>query len=256
MQAAMTRPLALLASLPFALLLACASGPGEPSHATVQPRAALETSAPTTVFLETAGMALTPPSSCDDVQAESALDAVYEDIALVRPACESACRVDTCAALLVSADVHAAGYDYRNLGSVRSELAQVCESSVEGCLGVAGVVMAGEDLDSIGLVAELDVSDIPSDENVDEEGAVFEAEADEQRSADEYARLHDACETGDATACFALVDLPMLYYAVEWDQVRYNASMAAFERACALEPRVYCRPLQRLIDDTTHDCGG
>lgn len=250
----MTRPLAPLASLPFALLLACASGPGTstPSEA----RMLVETSAPTTVFLETAGMALTPPSSCDDVQAERGLDAVYEDIALVQPACESACRVDTCAALLVSADVHAAGYDYRNLGSVRSELAAMCESSVDGCLGVAGVVMAGNELDTIGLVAELDVSDIPSDESVDEEGAAIEAEADEQRSADEYARLHDACESGDAAACFALVDLPMLYYAVEWDQVRYNASMAAFERACSLEPRVYCRPLQRLIDDTTHDCGG
>lgn len=250
----MTRPLAPLASLPFALLLACASaGPGTstPSEVAVF----VEASAPTTVFLETAGMALTPPSSCDDVQAERALDAVYEDIALVQPACESACRVDTCAALLVSADVHAAGYDYRNLASVRSELAAMCEASVEGCLGVAGVVMAGNELDTIGLVAELDVSDIPTDESVDE-GAETETDESEQRSADEYARLHDACETGDATACFAMVDLPMLYYAVEWDQVRYNASMAAFERACALEPRVYCRPLQSLIDDTTHDCGG
>lgn len=253
----MTRPHALLASLLFAPLLACASagsGTTTPSEVAVF----VEASAPTTVFLETAGMALTPPSSCDDVQAERALDAIYvdedEDGSLVRPACESACRVDTCAALLVSADVHAAGYDYRNLASVRSELAQVCEASVDGCLGVAGVVMAGEDLDSIGLVAELDVSDIPSDENVDEGGN--ETDESEQRSADEYARLHDACESGDAAACFALVDLPMLYYAVEWDQVRYNASMAAFERACSLEPRVYCRPLQRLIDDTTHDCGG
>jgi hypothetical protein len=204
---------------------------------------AVEASVPTTVFVETAGMSLTPPNSCDDIQAERALDEVYdEDGTAVRPACESACRVDTCASLLVTVDLRIATWDV-TLASVRSELAQVCEASVDGCVGVAGVVMRGEELDTIGLVAA-----------VAEPDAVEGDEA--RRSPDEYARLRDACEAEDAAACFALVDIPQLYYQTEWDQVRYQSSMAAFERACALEPRVYCRPLQTMIDDTTHECGG
>lgn len=235
------RSLVLLASLVLApSLLACVAGPSVRVASAEAP--SLESSVPTRVFLETAGMPPTPPSSCDDVVAARAIDAVYEDLAQVRPACEGGCRATTCAALLVEVDVRVASWD-AELASVRPELAAICEASVDGCLGVAGVALVGEGIDTIGLATDpsLDPSLEP---------------ALEQADPDELARLDAACQAGDAAACYAQVELDVLLYQTEWDHARYQASMVRLERACALEPRVYCRGLDRVIESTSSDCGG
>lgn len=233
----------LLASLVLApSLFACASA----GLVTPIP-VALESTPPTTVFLETAGMELTPPSSCDYVVASAVLDAaVYGEPGSVRPACEQACRVDTCRSMAVQAEVMGAMY-YDELDGARAEIVAHCEQTVDACVEVTGVVMLGEPLESLGF-------ELP-EYVVDEEAPTVEIV--EQPSAPDPA-IASACQNGDAAACYALVDLDAVLMGWEmWQQPLREASLARWQQACDLEPMIYCRGLDLAIDYTTDEgCGG
>jgi hypothetical protein len=238
--------LRLLASIAFApSLFACAS------TGTVTPApVALESSTPTptTVFLETAGMELTPPSTCDYVVASAALDgAVYGEPESVRPACESACRVDTCRSMAIQAEVMGAMY-YDDLEAARTEIIEHCEQTADACVGVTGVIMLGEPLDSLGL-------ELPAYEYVEEE-EVEPTEPTEATPPDPA--IEAACDNGDAAACYSLVDLDVVMTGWEmWQQPIREASLRHWQQACDLEPMIYCRGLDMAIDYTTDEgCGG
>jgi hypothetical protein len=231
----------LLASLLLAPSpLACASA-GAVAPAPV----ALEPTTPTMVFLETAGMELTPPSSCDSVVASTALsEAVYGEPESVRPACESACRVDTCRNMAVQAEVMGTMY-YDDLAAALPQIIEHCQQTADACVGVSGVVMMGESLDSLGI-------ELPEYE-YEESGLTVVHAAPADRAASE-----SACENGDAAACYALVDLDTVLEGwEEWQQPIREVSLMRWQQACDLEPMVYCRGLDLAIDYTTDEgCGG
>lgn len=207
---------------------------------------------PTTVFLETAGMELTPPTSCDSVVAIAALDeAAMGEPEAVRPACEAACRVDTCRNMAVQAEVMGAMY-YDEFADALPQLVAHCEQATDSCVAVTGVVMLSESLDTLGL--ELPVDD--EDEAEDEAEAGL-AERFEQALAPDPAN-EAACQNGDAAACYALVDLDAVLTGWEtWQIPVREASLRRWEQACALEPMVYCLGLELAIDYTTDEgCGG
>lgn len=236
--------LVLLASLVLAPSLLGCAGSELPTHLSAP--VALESSVPTTVFLETAGMELTPPNSCDYVVARAALDgAVYGEVETVRPACESACRVDTCRSMGVQGQVMGAMY-YDELSAALPVLTAHCEQTVDSCMAVTGVVMFDGSLDELGL--ELPVVD---DEQVEQVEQVEVVSAPDPE-------VEAACQAGDASACYALVDIDAVLMGYEeWPQIARETSLRRWEQACSLEPMVYCRGLELAIESTNDEgCGG
>ncbi len=234
----------VLVSLVFApSLLACAAA-SPIALAPLPP----ESTVATTVFLETAGMDLTPPSTCDLVVATRALDTAWESAEAVRPACESACRVDTCRAIAVQSTV-TMYYEYSGNAEIGSQLATHCEQTVDACVAVTGVVERGEPIDELGLALEF-----VEDEESIVDGIPVEPPEIQPEPIDPA--LVTACDEGDAAACFALVDIDMVMNGWDYEGAR-ELSLARWEQACDLEPRVYCRGLATAIDYTTDEgCGG
>ncbi len=255
----------LLALAPLTFVFALASfgcGPSLGSLTSSTPNPVdLSVSVPASrVFLETAGMELTPPTTCDVVAASRALDeAVYGEVESLRPACELGCRVETCRAMVVEAEVESAMYD-DELGRLLPQIATRCEQTVDSCLATSGVVMFDDAIDELAqfgfeLPSEDDVDDVDEMDDVDE--SVDEALDDD---SDELAvpdpALVTGCEQGDAAACYALVDMDLvLNYDGPWEL--RELAMGRWQRACDLEPMVYCRALERAIEYTTDEgCGG
>jgi hypothetical protein len=203
---------------------------------------------PTTVFLETAGMELTSPSGCDYVAAIAALgDVVSGEPEAVRPACEAACRIDTCRNIAIQAEVMGAMY-YDEFDDALPQLVAHCEQATDSCVAVTGVVMRSESLDTLGL-------DLPIAEEEDEEDEL--AERFEQALAPDPAN-EAACQNGDAAACYALVDLDAVLTGWEmWQTPIREASLQRWQQACDLEPMVYCLGLEIAIEYTTDTgCSG
>lgn len=233
----------LLASLVLApSLFACASS-GVVTPTTV----ALEIPepTPTTVFLETAGMDLTPPSSCDYTVASAVLEsAVYGERESVRPACEQACRVDTCRSMAVQGEVMGAMY-YDDFDHALPEMIAQCEQTADSCVAVTGVVMLGESLDTLGF----DVPEYPVDVEVEEAPVLAKVPNPTSEAA---------CQNGDAAACYDLVDLQAVLAGWEaWQQPVRDISLRHWQHACDLEPMIYCRGLDLAISYTTDTgCSG
>jgi hypothetical protein len=233
----------LLASLVLApSLFACASASAvAPALVAVELEPA--SSVPTTVFLETAGMELAEPTSCDPTIASAALEgAIYGEPESVRPACESACRVDTCRSMGIQAEVMGAMY-YDELTAALPQILEHCEQTVDACMGVTGVVMLGDSLESLGL-------ELPEYE-YEESGLGIRAPSTDPA-------VESACQNGDAAACYALVDIATVLDGWEaWQQPIREASLERWQQACDLEPAIYCRGLDLAIEYTTDEgCGG
>ncbi|MFV8750992.1 hypothetical protein ACNOYE_10645 [Nannocystaceae bacterium ST9] len=184
----------------------------------------------------------TPPSSCDYVVAGQALDAAWEASDAVRPACESACRVDTCRSIAVQSAV---SMYYQGYGDVGELLAEHCEQTVDACLAVTGVVVRYEPIEALGLalpaVEEVEPSDVPEPDTLEPDPIDPEQV--------------DACDRGDAAACFALVDIDaVMGDAWEISAARERA-LDRWQQACELEPMVYCRGLATAIEYASDDEG-
>ncbi len=230
-------------ALASASLLVCLSGCStsvavdatrSPSTAEAAPRVT------NTIFIEAAGMDLTPPDTCDPVTATNALADTRSsyDSSMLVSACADACRPAVCQGFAIEAEVMGVGYRY-DLALYSDALALACGASEAACTTVGEVVLMGKELDATLLTSlAIEPVELAEPEPTPSEGAVEPASEQDP----ELARaLEAACDQGDAASCFALVDLDVVLFGYEYEV--YGAREAAlrhWDKACKLEPLTYC----------------